>query len=61
MSGMTLSAQEWFAEFEEIIVNGTMRVMTVGAFFGDVAVFEKERSGLFGMATAAGFFFGHFV
>jgi hypothetical protein len=58
---MALSAQERFPDFQELVVDRTVGVVAGGAFVGDIAVFEKERSGFFGMAAPAGFPFVDFV
>ena len=61
MSWMTLFAQKTFPLFQEVVVDGTMGGVAGAAFFGDVAMFEKKRPGLFRMAAATGLFFGHFI
>ena len=43
MLWMALFAQKRFPEFQEVIVDGTMRGVAGATFFRDVAMFEKKR------------------
>ena len=59
MSGMALQTEKRHGGVKQIIVDGAMRRMTVGAVFGHIAMLEGERPLLLHMTSGACLLRGH--
>ncbi len=58
MSAMALEAEEWHGCIEQVIVDGSVWSVAVGAVFGDVAMLVCEWPLLLHMASGACFLLG---
>ena len=59
LAHVALLAQKWRALSQQVAVNRTMRLVTMGAVFSHRLVFPQEGSAFFGVAVVAAFIDGH--